>query len=198
MEQDNLKPITVWLILNGKTEEALTLLAKNYKVAVPNFKVGLPKGHKITAYGCYTAKNQTISVLNSDILANPFVIIHEFYHHLRSKGVDKMHRGTEENADKFALRLFTRIPSRCEKSSEPHLKSSSKSSSKFFPTGSVISIGILSARQLYAATQFLPSNGFRQSLVFFRKNSSYQRRSAKCCLTDVNAPCRPTRNPPKT
>jgi hypothetical protein len=103
MTQDNFKPITVWLILNGKTEEALMLLAKNYKVDVPNLKVGLPKGHKVTAYGCYTPKNETISVLNSDILANPFVIIHEFYHHLRSKGVDKMHRGTEGNADKFAL-----------------------------------------------------------------------------------------------
>ncbi len=103
MTQDNFKPLVVWLILNGKTEEALTLLAKNYKVNVPKLKVGLPKGHKIKAFGCYTAKNQTISVLNSDILVNPFVIVHEFYHHLRTKGVDKMHRGTEGNADKFAL-----------------------------------------------------------------------------------------------
>ena len=103
MVQENFKQVIVWLILNGKTEEALALLAKNYKVDVPNLKVGLPKGHKITAYGCYTLKNQTISVLNSDILSNPFVIIHEFYHHLRSKAVDKMHRGTEKNADKFAV-----------------------------------------------------------------------------------------------
>jgi hypothetical protein len=103
MAQENFKPIVVWLVLNRKTEEALELLAKNYKVSVPKLKVGLPKGHKITAAGCYTAKNQTIAVLNSDILANPFVIVHEFYHHLRSKGVDKMHRGTEGNADKFAL-----------------------------------------------------------------------------------------------
>ena len=101
--QENFKPIVVWLILNGKTEEALTLLAKNYKVNVPELKVGLPKGHKIKAFGCYTAKNQTISVQNSDILMNPFVIVHEFYHHLRSRGVDKMHRGTEGNADKFAI-----------------------------------------------------------------------------------------------
>ena len=103
MTQDNFKPITVWLILNGKTEEALTLLAKIYKVDVPNLKVGLPKGHKVTAYGCYTSKNQTISVLNSDVIVNPFVILHEFYHHLRSKSVDQMHRGTEKNADKFAI-----------------------------------------------------------------------------------------------
>lgn len=103
MAQDNFKPVVVWLILNGKTEEALALLAKNYQVEVPRLKVGLPKGHKIKAFGCYSAKNGTISVLNSDVLANPFVVIHEFYHHLRSKAVDKMHRGTEKNADKFAL-----------------------------------------------------------------------------------------------
>ena len=103
MAQDNFKPLVVWLILNGKTEEALELLAKTYRVSVPALKVGLPKKHKIKAYGCYTAKNQTISVQNSDVLVNPFVVIHEFYHHLRSKGVDRMHRGTEGNADKFAL-----------------------------------------------------------------------------------------------
>ena len=103
MAQANFKPLVVWLIINGKPEEALKLLAENYKVAAPDLKVGLPKGHKIKAFGCYTNKNETISVLNSDILVNPFVIIHEFYHHLRSKSVDKMHRGTEKNADKFAV-----------------------------------------------------------------------------------------------
>ena len=103
MAQDNLKPLVVWLILNGKPEEALELLAKKYQVNVPVLKVGLPKGHKIKVFGCYTSKNQTIAVLNSDVLVNPFVIIHEFYHHLRSKSVDKMHKGTEKNADKFAI-----------------------------------------------------------------------------------------------
>ena len=103
MAQDNFKPLVVWLILNGKPEEALELLAKKYQVNVPDLKVGLPKGHKIKAYGCYTSKNQTISVLNSDVMVNPFVVIHEFYHHLRSKSVDRMHKGTEKNADKFAL-----------------------------------------------------------------------------------------------
>jgi Zn-dependent peptidase ImmA (M78 family) len=103
MAEDNFKPLVVWLILNGKPEEALELLAKKHQVNIPDLKVGLPKGHKITAFGCYTSKNQTISVLNSDILINPFVIIHEFYHHLRSKSVDRMHKGTEKNADKFAI-----------------------------------------------------------------------------------------------
>ena len=106
MAQNNFKPLVVWLILNGKPEEALALLAKNYKVNVPELKVGLPKKHKITAYGCYTAKNETISVQNSDVIANPFVILHEFYHHLRSKSVDKMHKGTEKNADKFAMEFI--------------------------------------------------------------------------------------------
>jgi hypothetical protein len=100
------KPTIVLLIINGRTEEALTLLANEYHVKIPNLKVGLPKKHKAVAYGCYTAKTETISVLNSDMLVNPFVILHEFYHHLRSKGVDKMHRGTEKNADKFALEFI--------------------------------------------------------------------------------------------
>ena len=115
MAQDNYKALIVWLILAGKTEEALEVLAKNYKVNVPNLKVGLPKKHKTKAYGCYTAKNETISVLNSDIFANPFVIIHEFYHHLRSKGVDNFHRGTEKNADKFAIDFITAYQSAAKK-----------------------------------------------------------------------------------
>ena len=99
--QDNFKPLIVWLIFNGQVEKALELLAKNYKVTTPKLKVGLPKGRKATAFGCYTPKNATISVLNSDVIGNPFVILHEFYHHLRTS-VDKKHKGTEKNADKFA------------------------------------------------------------------------------------------------
>ena len=99
---DNFKPLIVWLILNGKAEKALELLAKNYKTSPPRLKVGLPKGRRATAFGCYTPKDATISVLNSDVLGNPFVILHEFYHHLRTS-VDKKHKGTEKNADKFAI-----------------------------------------------------------------------------------------------
>ena len=106
MGQPDFEPLVVWLILSGKVEHALEVLAQNYKVTVPSLEVGLPKKHKLKAYGCYTAKTQTISVQNSEILQNPFVILHEFYHHLRSKGVDKMHRGTEKNADKFALEFL--------------------------------------------------------------------------------------------
>ena len=99
--QANFKPLIVWLILNGQAEKALELLAKNCKVNTPRLKVGLPKGHRAKAFGCYTSKDATISVLNSDVVANPFVILHEFYHHLRTS-IDKKQKGTEKNANKFA------------------------------------------------------------------------------------------------
>ncbi len=97
------KPLIVWLILNQHTEEALSLLSEEYKVNVPKLKVGLPKGRKRNVLGCYQSKNETISVFNSEVFGNPFVVLHEFYHHLRSKSVDKQHKGTEQNADRFAL-----------------------------------------------------------------------------------------------
>ena len=103
--QTNFKSLVVWLILNGKAEEALTLLAKNYRVKTPKLKIGLPKGHKVKAFGCYTPKDETISLLNSDVIGNPFVILHEFYHHLRTS-VDKKHKGTEKNADRFAIEFI--------------------------------------------------------------------------------------------
>jgi hypothetical protein len=91
----------VWLIANGKAEEALELLAGNYGVDVPEVRVGLPKGHRTKTLGCYVAKDKTITVLNSDVLKEPFVILHEFYHHIRT-GVEGKHRGTERHADDFA------------------------------------------------------------------------------------------------
>jgi hypothetical protein len=103
--QTNFKPLIVWLILNGQTEKALSLLAKNYKVSTPKLKVGLPKSRKAKASGCYTPKDATISVRNSDVMRNPFVILHEFYHHLRTT-IDKKHKGTEKNADKFATEFI--------------------------------------------------------------------------------------------
>jgi hypothetical protein len=91
----------VRLIASGATEQALELLAEHYRVTVPRLKVGLPKGRRSRALGCYEPKNRTISVLNSDVFRQPFVILHEFYHHLRTK-VDLEHKGTEKNADNFA------------------------------------------------------------------------------------------------
>jgi hypothetical protein len=100
-EETSFKAHIVLLLLNGKTEEALEQLASYYNVSVPAIRVGLPKGHRKGVLACYTARNKTINVLNSDILMNPFVILHEFYHHLRT-GMSKVHRGTERNANEFA------------------------------------------------------------------------------------------------
>lgn len=100
MEQ-KFKALIVWLILNGKAEKALELLAEHYSVEVPKLKVGLPKGRKRKSLGCYSAKNGTICVLNSDTLKEPFIILHEFYHHLRT-ALDRKHKGTEKYADKFS------------------------------------------------------------------------------------------------
>ena len=94
------KASVVQLILDGQVEEALELLAKHYNVNSPKIKVGLPRRHKRNAVGCYTARNGTISVLNSDVLKEPSIVIHEFYHHLRTS-VDKKHKGTEKHATKF-------------------------------------------------------------------------------------------------
>ena len=46
-------------------------------------------------------EKKKISVRNSDTLKDPFVVLHEFYHHLRTMG-DTKHRGTEKYADAFA------------------------------------------------------------------------------------------------
>jgi len=95
------KAFVVHLILNGNAEEALEQLAKHYNVSLPIIQVGLPGRHRTKALGCYTAKNQTIHVLNSDVLKEPFTILHEFYHHLRTS-IDKKHKGTEKYASQFA------------------------------------------------------------------------------------------------
>jgi len=99
------KTLIVRLILNGKTEEALEMLAKNYGISTPKIKVGLPKKHRKNVLGCYTAGDETISVLDSDMLKEPSVILHEFYHHMRTDA-DKKHRGTERKARDFAQQFI--------------------------------------------------------------------------------------------
>ena len=95
------KAYIVWLILKGETEDALQRLADHYDVDKPKLKVGLPKGHKTGVLGCYSTRDATISLLNSDVYGKPAVILHEFYHHLRT-GIDHKHRGNERYANEFA------------------------------------------------------------------------------------------------
>lgn len=103
--EEPFKAYIVWLVLGGKVEDALQLLSKHYKVSVPRLKVGLPSRHKIKASGCYTPKDRTIYLRNSDTIMDPFVILHEFYHHLRIS-IDEKHKGTEKYADQFAIEFL--------------------------------------------------------------------------------------------
>ena len=88
------------MILAKETEEALQLLSKHYHVESPEIVVGTVKGKRRTAYAVYIPKERKIYAMNSDTFYNPFVILHEFYHHIRSQGGP--HRGTERHANLFA------------------------------------------------------------------------------------------------
>jgi len=92
--------------LDGRAEEALEILAKHHKVNLPKIKVGLPKRHRKNTLGCYTAKNETIYVFDSDALKEPLVVLHEFYHHLRTSSVARKHKGTEKYATRFARKFI--------------------------------------------------------------------------------------------
>lgn len=88
------------LILNKKTEEALSLLSSFYKIAPPEIRVGTVKGKRKTVYAVYVPRERRIYASTSDIYYNPFIVLHEYYHHLRSQGT--VHRGSEDHANKYA------------------------------------------------------------------------------------------------
>jgi hypothetical protein len=90
----------VYLILNKKTEEALQNLSKFYKVTPPEITVGTIKGKRRTVYAVYVQRESKIYCINSDIFYNPFIVLHEFYHHIRTKG--SIHRGSEKYANMYA------------------------------------------------------------------------------------------------
>ena len=90
----------VRMILEKQTEKALEKLSEFYHVTPPQIVVGTIKGKRRTVYALYVQNERKIYALNSEIFFNPFVILHEYYHHIRTKlGV---HRGSEKNANKFA------------------------------------------------------------------------------------------------
>ena len=101
---DGVKAKAVRLILTKQPEQALELLATLYKIKNPKLRVGTVKGRRKTALAVYVHRDNTIYASNSDMLYNPFVILHEFYHHIRSKSGE--HKGTEKNADAFAIEFI--------------------------------------------------------------------------------------------
>ncbi len=90
----------VHLIVDGSPEHALRLLAKYYEVSEPTLRVGTVKRHR-KVLACYVEKENRIYLSNSSFVTNPFVILHEFYHHLRSSNQGKS-RQVEKRADLFA------------------------------------------------------------------------------------------------
>ena len=94
-----LRTKVVALILSRDTEEALELLSQHYRVVKPKLTVGMPKRYSKNP-ACYVAKKRTIHVSRREILWNPHVILHEFYHHLRN--LTDAQGGVEKYADKFA------------------------------------------------------------------------------------------------
>ena len=96
------------MIFNGETEAAIQLACDKFGIAPPKIRVGLPK-RETRVYACYQPRNKTIYFADGDLLRNPFVAMHEFYHHLRIH--QGKHRGTEKHADAFALSFLQALRS---------------------------------------------------------------------------------------
>jgi len=97
------RDMIVEMIRDGKAEHALALLSEKYGVTPPNLRIGTVKGRR-KALGCYVAKRTTIYVSTSEIMTEPYVVLHEFYHHLRS--AEGKFGGSEKHAGKFALEFL--------------------------------------------------------------------------------------------
>jgi hypothetical protein len=97
---DLAKAKVVQMIFDKQTEEALQSLGRFYKVNPPKIVVGTIKGKRRSVYAVYVQKECKIYCINSDIFYNPFIVLHEFYHHIRTTG--GTHRGSEKHANIYA------------------------------------------------------------------------------------------------
>lgn len=102
--QIQMRAYVVALILDSKPEEAIRVLSRWYRVAEPKLGVGVVEGKTKGVAAVYSQRRKEILAARREFLYDPFVMIHEFYHHLRS--VSGKHRGTEKQADKFALEFI--------------------------------------------------------------------------------------------
>jgi len=101
LTEEMFKVYVVQLILSKETEKAVELICKKNRVSEPSLRIGgVPKGHK-RALAVYSVASNSIAFRDQDQFFSPFVVLHELYHCIRSKS--GAHRGTEKNADRFAL-----------------------------------------------------------------------------------------------
>ncbi len=95
-----LRAKVVRLILDARPEDGLRLLSEYYGITEPELRVGTVKRHR-RVLACYVQKEKRIYLSKSEFLVNPFVILHEFYHHLRASQIGEG-RQVEKRADLFA------------------------------------------------------------------------------------------------
>ena len=100
-DDERFKSVIVATILDSRTEEAIGMLCDHYHVVKPKIGVGVIEGRTKGIRAVYSQNNKEILAAKREYFYDPFVMIHEFYHHLRS--VSGKHRGTEKQADKFAI-----------------------------------------------------------------------------------------------
>lgn len=121
---DITKAKIVHMILNRNTEDALQKLSKFYNVTPPEIVVGTIKGKRKTVYAVYVQKERRIYVINSDVFYNPFIILHEFYHHIRTRA--GVHRGSEKHANMYAKSFIDSYKKIVEKKMMMTMKPSSE------------------------------------------------------------------------
>ncbi len=103
------KARVVQLILRGRTKEAMRLVCESFGKQPPKMKVGRVKGQG-RALAVYLPRRSTIYFSDGSLTRNPFVVLHELYHHIRF--LAEKHRGTEKHANKFAMefiRAFSKL-----------------------------------------------------------------------------------------
>ena len=103
--EETLRKTILRNIIDGEIETALELLSKEYNVPTPKYRIGTVKGHRGAA-GCYIERKKTIVFSNSEIMRNPIVVLHEFYHHLISS-VTLKGGGTDKNAERYVRRFLS-------------------------------------------------------------------------------------------
>ena len=100
LDDSRFKATVVQLILSKDTEKAVELVSKRFKARVPSLGIGPTKGKKV-ALAVYSVSANSILFSDQEHFFDPFVVLHEMYHCIRSRSGS--HKGTEKNADKFAL-----------------------------------------------------------------------------------------------
>jgi len=113
MGEEETLALAVRLVLECRPEEAVEVVSRYYGLRPPRVRVGLPKRCR-RALGCYVPGERTIYLRSSREYCDPFVVLHELYHHLRHRL--GRHRGTEKHADRFALKAIEAYQKRREPS----------------------------------------------------------------------------------